>query len=375
MPKDYQLISDAASLREAVDAMSSFSELAIDTEFVWERTYFARLGLVQFGLPGKGCYLVDAVQISDLGSLGSILENESIVKILHDAPQDLMILHRATGATTRNVFDTRLAAGFAGMSSELSLQRLLFELLDVEIPKGHTRADWTSRPLEAHLLEYAVDDVRYLPELAFRLREGARESGIEHWLNEELSALERSSACRQPVPERQYLRVKGVGGLSEEGLSVLRELAAWREHEAINTDRPRRQIAEDRDLIAVAHALPADEVELKACNRISKGVLRRYSGVLLSAVKQGRGSPKAELPLTPLRTDIRKVGRERVDGLFHRIGKRARERRIDPLLVTNKNGVVRLLSEWPDAQPEDHRLMQGWRSELLGDSLESLIQV
>ena len=185
MTTAFEMISAPAALRTLVDRLQEEAVLAFDTEFTWERTYYARLGLVQIAAADGRCVLVDPLAAGDLAPLGELLANARIVKILHDAPQDLMILRRATGVAARNVFDTRLAAGFAGLASTLSLANLLAETVDVHLAKAHTRADWLARPLAPEELDYAADDVRYLPEVAARLRARARTAGVEAWLDEE----------------------------------------------------------------------------------------------------------------------------------------------------------------------------------------------
>ena len=121
--------------------------LALDTEFVWNRTYYPKLGVIQVGLSAEDCHLIDAPAIEDLTPLGQIISNPAIVKILHDAQQDLTILKRATGAHPHNVFDTRCAAGLAGMSSTSSLAELLENVVGVSLEKSETRTDWLQRPL------------------------------------------------------------------------------------------------------------------------------------------------------------------------------------------------------------------------------------
>ena len=141
MTTPFEMISAPAALRTLVDRLQEEAVLAFDTEFTWERTYYARLGLVQIAAADGRSFLVDPLAAGDLAPLGELLANARIVKILHDAPQDLMILRRATGVAARNVFDTRLAAGFAGLASTLSLANLLAETVDVHLAKAHTRAD------------------------------------------------------------------------------------------------------------------------------------------------------------------------------------------------------------------------------------------
>ena len=134
--------------------------VAIDTELLWERTYYPRLAIVQIALSEEEWYLVDAAIPDILAPLGPLLEDVNVVKILHDAAQDLAVLRRATGRSPRSIYDTRVAAGFAGLSSTVSLGTLLLELMEVELPKTETRTDWFQRPLTQSQIDYAADDVR-----------------------------------------------------------------------------------------------------------------------------------------------------------------------------------------------------------------------
>ncbi|MFB3132499.1 MAG: ribonuclease D, partial [Rhodothermales bacterium] len=162
--------------------------VALDTEFVWERTYYPQLGLVQVGFAEDDSALIDTVACRDLAPLGRLLAAPEVVKILHDAPQDLTILRRITGSSPKNIFDTRRAAGFVGLSATLSLGDLLREILGVALPKTETRTNWLRRPLSAEQHAYAHSDVRYLPaaraELLARLRQRHRET----WFYEEMNA-------------------------------------------------------------------------------------------------------------------------------------------------------------------------------------------
>ncbi|MDD4342232.1 MAG: ribonuclease D, partial [Kiritimatiellae bacterium] len=248
MPTPFTWIDTPDDLNDAVERMRQADAIALDTEFVWEKTYYAQLGLVQVGFVDGTCYLIDAVALGDLSSLGTILADAGIIKILHDAPQDLMILRRATGALTRTVFDTRRAAGFAGFASTISLGNLLADLLDVHLAKAHTRADWLARPLAAGVLEYAADDVHYLPTVAARLRERAHANGVEAWLNEELAGLDAPDITAEPDPGEAGQRLRTRQPLPPRAQAVLNELAAWRENRARLADLPRRWLMKDNVL-------------------------------------------------------------------------------------------------------------------------------
>ena len=369
MTNDYTMIETPPALEKMVGQLSSAPCVAVDTEFVWERTFYARLGLIQLGTQEGVCYLIDPVALPDLSSLGSILSSPDIVKILHDAPQDLMILRRATGAVPRNIFDTRLAAGFAGLSSETSLQNLLVNLLEIQLPKGHTRTDWLARPLSREQLEYAADDVRHLPRAMVLLREKARSAGIEAWLDEELELLNALSLTEEPPPRETYRRIRAAGRLQPRNLAVLRELAAWREQEARTVDLPRQHVVEDSELLSVASVCPVQTPDFEKCRDLRRRTEQRYSELLLMAVQRGLALPESEWPVTPVTPDEQKIGKDRISSVMERIRKTAEAKPVDPRLVSTKNDVLMLLHEGLSARPENHRLLRGWRAELLGDCL------
>lgn len=154
------LITTTAELESACGSARECGYLSLDTEFVFRQTYFARLGIVQLGT-ADGCWAVDCMKGLDATCLGSLLADANVVKILHDARQDLTLLRRFTVANPCSVFDTQLAAAFTGFRSGTGLQKLLFEAIDVGLAKTETCTDWTIRPLSVSQVRYALDDVRY----------------------------------------------------------------------------------------------------------------------------------------------------------------------------------------------------------------------
>ena len=357
----YQMIDSVESFRAMLVRLEGESVLALDTEFVWDRTYYARLGLIQIGLSDGASYLIDPLAIADLTPLGKFLEDPCKTKILHDAPQDLMILRRATGASAHNVFDTRLAAGFAGLLSTLSLGNLLSEVLDVHLAKAHTRADWMARPLAPEELEYAADDVRYLPKVSTLLRSRAREAGVEAWLNEELATLDGSDVYEEKDFRDAYLRIRAAASLAPRNLAVLREIAAWREEEARATDRPRRWLVEDGELVSIATELPSLESEL----RLSSQTVQPYGDALLAAVRRAQELSDREWPAPVFQPSRDPAFRKSVDAALEQIAARATERKIDPQLVCSRNELARCLQEGASAKSEDHALLRGWRAEFM----------
>jgi ribonuclease D len=364
--ESYQIIESAGALDALVERLHGEARFALDTEFVWERTYHARLGLVQIGLADGACFLIDPVAIRSLAPLGPVLAAPGILKLLHDAPQDLTILRQATGVATQYVFDTRLAAGFAGLSAVISLSKLVAALVGVHLPKEHTRTDWMQRPLAPACLAYAADDVRYLPQIADLLRAHVDKIGSTAWLDEEMTALDASAVSAETAPQAAYHRVRGSASLSPRGLAVLRELAAWRENKAREVDRPRRWIAEDRELTAMAHALPGSQADLQRCAGVNPRLIQRQGRALLDAARRGLDLPEADLPPATRRTRQAPSLKPRTDAVLAYVRNRAERFEIDPQLVCGRDAVAALLEADAAAGPDDHALLRGWRAELLG---------
>ncbi len=369
MTTPFQMIESPAALQQMIERLQTESCIALDTEFVWDRTYYARLGLVQIGLTDGSSYLIDPVAIQDLTPLGAVLENPGIVKILHDAPQDLMIMRRATGATTHNIFDTRMAAGFAGLLSTLSLANLLVELVGVQLAKAHTRANWIARPLSPDELEYAADDVRYLPKVMELIRERAKEAGVEAWLNEALSALDASALYEEKASDEMYLKLRISQPLPQKNLAALRALAAWREEKARTADLPRRWLLDDKDLALIAAQLPQNLDELSQIKRLGPETAKRNGEDLVKVVQEALALPEADWPPLFFQPSRDSELKKSVDAALKDIATKAEEKKIDPALVCSRKELAKLLQEGAAAKPEDYALLQGWRAEFLGDLL------
>lgn len=368
------MITGPRELRRLVKTLLRRRSVALDTEFVWERTFYARLGVVQVGLDNGECFLIDAVRLNDLDPLAELLASKRVTKILHDAPQDLMILKQATGTLARSVFDTRIAAGFVGLSSEISLQALLQTVLGIDLPKEHTRTNWTARPLSRAQVEYAANDVRHLLKVEDSLRRKARKADVEAWLEEEMAGIDdvvRSMDCE---PEAYYARIRAAQSMAPRKLAVLRELAAWRETQARKINVPRGRIAKDVELVCVAHALPRTPEDLSACRRLGPRTARRYGKALLAAVARGQGMGEGKLPARLTLRSLKKVTKEQINAAYGQVERLACSKDIDPRLVCSKSELSMLLREGPGAGPDDHAMLSGWRAELLKEALDGFFE-
>ena len=236
------------------DAWARCETLAVDTEFERSVTYFPRPALIQV-CDGDETWLIDPLAVTKLETLGRVLAAGRPTKIMHSALEDLTVLECATGCPPDAVFDTQLAAAFAGHGFGMGYHALVEALLDIQVSKDQTRSDWLRRPLSTAQLAYAAADVEHLHPVHSLLVARLDKLGRRTWLEEETQLVFRRA--RSDDVERDYLRLAGqVEGDRVRG--ALRSLVAWREEEARRRDRPRRHVADDPLLVDLARALPED---------------------------------------------------------------------------------------------------------------------
>src|SRR6185436_17592724 len=216
------MIDSAAALTAFTADSARATTLALDTEFMREKTYRAELCLVQLA-DGPDAVCVDPLAVPDLAALTPLLTSAATVKVMHAARQDLEVLLPAVGLVTP-VFDTQIAAALAGHPSQVGYAELARRLLGVDLPKAHTRTDWSRRPLSADQQEYALDDVRHLVALRDKLLDTLTARGRIAWLEEDLATLDNADALRV-APEDAWKKVKGLPSLDEQRQRLVQALA------------------------------------------------------------------------------------------------------------------------------------------------------
>jgi len=362
-----ELITTTERLEQLAAQLLHAEAVAVDTEFFWERSFYPVLGLVQLATGDGACWLIDTVRVKDIGALGPVLAAPTVTKVLHDAPQDLGILVRATGALPRTVFDTRLAAGFAGFGATCSLQALLRQALGIELSKAETRSDWLRRPLSASQLRYAADDVLHLIALRDTLLATCASDTVRGWLRQDLERLDDPSAYQERDPRLMYLRVKGGARLDARQLALLRELAAWREQEARRRDWPRGHVLSDDLLVTLAQRAPADRAALAALPDFPKSMPDDVVLDLLGALKHGASIPDHECPEPSGNTFAAKRAlKAESDRLLADIGTACKAHAIDPALVASRADADAYVQQRSCGLDAKHPLASGWRHALIG---------
>lgn len=367
------ILQTNAELEELVQLALSMECAAIDTEFIWERTYYPILGLIQIGLSEKECYLIDTLACSDLSPLGSLLADKKIIKILHDANQDLVILHRATGAFPTNIFDTQCAAGFIGLTASISLGHLVQATLGIQLSKTETRTNWLRRPLSKRQIAYAIDDVRYLPAVRKEILKRAHKNDFDTWLNEELSSYNNPELYQERDSQVQFQRIKGAKRFTPVGQAILCELASWREKRARFEDRPREHIVTDKTLITITRHKPRAVSEFRSTRDFPSKKIRQYGSDIIHAVKKGLATPPEECP-QPCKNNVDDEAlNARSDFAMAYTKGQCLARGVDPALIGSRSEITEFVRDCTSAQIENHRLMSGWRKEFIGEKLQKLL--
>jgi ribonuclease D len=353
---------------DTADALTAFTAraaradaLALDTEFMREKTYRAELCLLQVA-DTREAVCIDPIAL-DIAPLTTVFTSPA-VKVMHAARQDLEVLFPVVGLV-RPVFDTQIAAALAGHPAQVGYAELTRRLLGVELSKAHTRTDWSRRPLSPEQQEYALDDVRHLLPLRALLLEALDAKGRLSWLEEELAALANPDALRV-APEDAWKKVKGLPGLDPERQRLAQSVAAWREVRAIDRNRPRGWILDDVSLREIVMRLPRTPEALAALPEMQESVARKCGEELLALVRDA-GIPDPPPPLPR---------RERPDPAQLALVKRladvaaavAQELEISAEVLATRRELEKLA-----AGKRDVSLLRGWRQQVVGERLSAAL--
>jgi len=370
MKKLDTLIQSEADLDLFVQRARQTDAIALDTEFVWERTFYPKLGLIQAALSDENCYLIDPCAIDDLTPLGQLLSDRSIIKIFHDAPQDLVILHRATGSIPQNIFDTRLAAGFSNLSETLSLSNLVKEVLDITLSKTETRTNWLQRPLSSKQIAYGLNDVRYLRAVRVLLLTRIIGPKIKSWLLEELNLLNNPANYSGPAVNTRFSKIRGNSLLDRQGLAILKNLTVWREGIARKLNRPRGHILKDSTLLKIAKQKLDSTETVQESGIMSTNAYSKYGKTVAAIVKETCNQAMETYPVrhSPVRLNFRQ--KELLKKLNNFISLKCELLGIAPTLVGSNSELKLLVKMLSTTQSQDNiqlRQTEGWRKNLLED--------
>jgi ribonuclease D len=360
-------VDTAAALEQLCEQLSGSPWLALDTEFVREKSYYPKLCLLQL-CNGEIAACVDPLQLNDLEPLKRLLLDPASTKVFHAGRQDLEIFHLLWQQLPAPLFDTQLAATLLGLGEQVGYAALVQSRLGVNLDKGHTRTDWSLRPLREGQLRYALDDVIYLGQLYLDLRSELERLGREEWLAEEFTLLSDPETYRID-PATAWEKVKGRQRLKGAQLATLQALAAWREQRAVASDRPRRWILKDDPLIDLARQAPQSLEAMARIRGLEPGQLKRNGERWLELIRASRALPDADWPTQRKPTKRLSANQEAiVDLLMCALRLLADQQQTTPALLASRHDLERLT-----VGERDIELLHGWRRRIAGDALLSVL--
>lgn len=367
----YTIIADDQALSELCIDLQLQEVIALDTEFIRTRTYYPKLALLQLGT-AQHTWLVDPLAISDAAPLIALLENPDVCKVIHSCSEDLETLQHAYGCLPKNLIDTQIAAAFAGEGWGMGYQRMVENLLGVQLSKDVTRSDWLQRPLDDKQLDYAAADVAHLIPCFLQIQQRLLQQQRWQWCVDYCVQM-LADSVNPNANSSYYLRVKSAWQLDRQQLKVLQVLTQWREQMAQEKDVPRGYVIEDNCLLTMAKSLPETVAQLGDIPKLHPKAIRRYGEALLAMIQQTRNTPKAECPARLPRPLPLKAGKKS-KALRALVNHIAQRENIAVELLLRKADVAYIMRQHfnsgdPSAEDVLPNDWPEWRIDLLGEAV------
>jgi ribonuclease D len=356
-----QTITDTAALTEFCARQRGAEFVAVDTEFMRERTYWPILCLVQVAGPEEAAAIDALAPGIDLAPLLALMKDAAILKVFHAARQDLEIFFQLSGEVPHPVFDTQVAAMVCGFGDSVSYETLVKRLAGAALDKASRFTDWTQRPLTERQIHYALADVVHLRTVYEGLQQILAENGRAQWFAEEMADLVDPAVYRSE-PSEAWRRFRLRGRADRRFLGILKAVAAWREAAAQTRDLPRGRIMKDEAVLEIAAHAPKTIEALARTRSLGRGVAEgKLGGDILDAVASGLADPDPPPPIAAKAEPPPGIG-PLIELLRVLLKQRCEDFQVAQKLVASADDLEAVAA----ADDAPVRALHGWRREVFG---------
>jgi len=362
----FEVIETKNDLIQFVEKIKDSEWLALDTEFLREKTYYAKLCLIQIESNNGLRACIDPLSIDDISSLTELLNDTKITKIFHAAHQDLEILLQMTGSVPAPIFDTQIAASVLGIGDHMAYARLVEALTGKVLSKAQSRTNWAQRPLKPAQLDYAIDDVRYLAQIYPKMIKQLQSKERLQWLDKDFQQAADPQTYAIDAQNR-WKKVRGLQVLKRPQLAILKNLTAWREEKAEQSNLPRKWIISDEILIELAKQQPSNEEELAEIRGLNVDRTKKYHSLWFDLIEKGLGLPEDELPELPRSKKPTPNQNITIDLLMLVLQIQAKKHGIMPAVIATRKQVASMV------QAGNSHLSNDWRGKLVNDEFSKLL--
>jgi len=365
-PTEMRYVDTPQALTELCRELQSAEVIAVDTEFIREKTYYAKLCLIQVASDSViAC--VDPLALKNLDELLAILYSPDKLKLFHAAWQDLEIFFDQWERIPTPIFDTQIAAALLGFSDQIGYANLAEQLVGIQLDKTASRTDWAQRPLSPQQLAYAADDVNYLLQLYPIILQRLTKLGRNSWLEEDFTALTDPTSYAKST-DLAWQRISGHGRLKPRQLAALQRLAAWREQQARQRNKPRKWILSDDILLLLARHLPSDYATLAKVRGLPERLLNQAGEELIASINDAQALADNALPTVSQKERLTPDQECLADTLMAYLRLLAQENQISPASLSTRKEIEKMVRG-----KRDIPLLHGWRGHLAGEPLLNLM--
>lgn len=369
------IIETAPDLKKALKCIETERRIGFDLEADSMYHFSEKVCLLQVASKNTA-FAIDTVKLKDLSVLKPLFLRKDTVKIFHGADYDVRSLFRDFGIEINNLFDTELASRFLGIK-ETGLEAVLWDRFNVKLEKKYQKKDWSQRPLSDDMLNYALNDVRYLVSLSEILEKELDSIGRLSWAEEECEIL-----CRVRPPENNgeplFLKFKGAGKLNPRTLAVLDALLLFRREIAEKKDRPLFKVMGNASILKLAESCPDTLKKIAGTGTLSGRQIDIYGKDILKIIDKALNIHENMLPAYPRKKTltISESASKRIEAIKSWRDKKAVKLNIDPGLLLNKSlinsiGIKKLVTK---VELESISDMKNWQRREFGEDIIRILK-